>query len=69
MVNVPSLGNIQIDMCVANGFAYSLNTDVSHVMYRTVQPNRAQSDLVPKSGQQLLGRWHHLKKPVHNVRY
>ena len=48
MVNVPSLGNIPIDMCVANGFAYSLNTDVSHVMYRTVQPNRAQSDFGPK---------------------
>ena len=47
MVNVPSLGNIPIDMCVANGFAYSLNTDVSHVMYRTVQPNRAQSDFGP----------------------
>ena len=48
MVNVPSLGNIPIDMCVANGFAYSLKTDVSHVMYRTVQPNRAQSDYGPK---------------------
>ena len=30
MVNVPSVGNIPIDMCVANGFAYSLKTDVSH---------------------------------------
>ena len=48
MVNVPSLGNIPIDMCVANGFAYSLKTEVSHVMYRTVQPNRAQSDYGPK---------------------
>ncbi len=48
MVNVPSQGNIPVDMCVANDFAYSLDTDVSHMMYRTVKPSRAQSDYGPK---------------------
>tara|TARA_B110000444_G_scaffold243503_1_gene262000 strand:+ start:13669 stop:15849 length:2181 start_codon:yes stop_codon:yes gene_type:complete len=48
MVNVPSKGNIPVDMCVANGFSYSLDGSVSHVMYRTVKPSRAQSDYGPK---------------------
>lgn len=48
MVNVPSKGFIPVDMCVANGFSYSLEQSVSHVMYRTVKPNRAQSDYGPK---------------------
>ncbi len=48
MVNVPSQGNIPVDMCVANGFSYSLDQSVSHVMYRTVKPSRAQSDYGPK---------------------
>ena len=48
MVNVPSKGNIPVDMCVANGFSYSLEQSVSHVMYRTVKPSRAQSDYGPK---------------------
>jgi len=48
MVNVPSKGFIPVDMCVANGFSYSLEPSVSHVMYRTVKPNRAQSDYGPK---------------------
>jgi hypothetical protein len=48
MVNVPSTGSIPVDMCVANGFAYSLDQSVSHVMYRTVQPTRLQSDYGPK---------------------
>jgi len=48
MVNVPSKGNIPVDMCVANGFSYSLDESVSHVMYRTVKPSRAQSDYGPK---------------------
>ena len=48
MVNVPSIGSIPVDMCVANGFAYSLEKSVSHVMYRTVQPTRLQSDYGPK---------------------
>ena len=47
-VDIPPLGNIPIDMCVASGFAYSLDTSVSHVMYRTVKPNRAQSDFGPQ---------------------
>jgi len=48
MVNVPSKGYIPVDMCVANGFSYSLDESVSHVMYRTVKPSRAQSDYGPK---------------------
>ena len=48
MVNVPSKGYIPVDMCVANGFSYSLEQSVSHVMYRTVKPSRAQSDYGPK---------------------
>jgi len=48
MVNVPSKGFIPVDMCVANGFSYSLDESVSHVMYRTVKPSRAQSDYGPK---------------------
>ena len=30
------------------GFSYSLDGSVSHVMYRTVKPSRAQSDYGPK---------------------
>ena len=48
MVNVPSKGYIPVDMCVANGFAYSLNEEVSYAMYRTVKPSRAQSDYGPR---------------------
>ena len=48
MVNVPSKGNIPVDMCLSNGFSYSLDEAVSHVMYRTVKPSRAQSDYGPK---------------------
>ena len=48
MVNVPSKGNIPVDMCLANGFSYSLESSVSHVMYRTVKPSRTQSDYGPK---------------------
>ena len=35
-------------MCVATGFDYSLDEDVSHVMYRIVKPSRAQSDYGPR---------------------
>ena len=48
LVDVPPKGDIPIDMCISNDFAYSLSMDVSHVMYRTVKPNRAQSDFGPK---------------------
>jgi len=48
LVDVPPQGDIPIDMCISNDFAYSLSMDVSHVMYRTVKPNRAQSDFGPK---------------------
>jgi hypothetical protein len=48
MVNVPSKGYIPVDMCVANGFAYSLDEDVSYALYRTVKPSRIQSDFGPK---------------------
>lgn len=48
LVDIPPKGDIPIDMCISNGFAYSLSMDVSHVMYRTVKPNRAQSDFGPK---------------------
>ena len=69
MVNVPSTGSIPVDMCVANGFAYSLDQSVSHVMYRTVQPTRLQSDYGPKNGQLQNGRWHRLKKHLRYVIY
>ena len=48
LVDIPPKGDIPIDMCISNDFAYSLSMDVSHVMYRTVKPNRAQSDFGPK---------------------
>ena len=48
LVDIPPQGDIPIDMCISNDFAYSLDTDVSHIMYRTVKPNRAQSDFGPK---------------------
>jgi hypothetical protein len=48
MVNVPSKGYIPVDMCVANGFAYSLDEEVSYALYRTVKPSRIQSDFGPK---------------------
>jgi len=48
LVDIPPKGDIPIDMCISNDFAYSLDIDVSHIMYRTVKPNRAQSDFGPK---------------------
>ena len=48
MVNVPSKGYIPVDMCVANGFAYSLDEEFSYALYRTVKPSRAQSDYGPR---------------------
>ena len=43
-----SKGDIPVDICVATGFDYSLDEDVSHVMYRIVKPSRAQSDYGPR---------------------
>ena len=48
LVDIPPKGDIPIDMCISSDFAYSLDIDVSHIMYRTVKPNRAQSDFGPK---------------------
>jgi len=47
-VDTGGKGDIPVDMCVANGFDYSLNSDVSHIMYRIVKPSRAQSDYGPR---------------------
>lgn len=47
-VNIPDEGNIPIDMCIDDNFPYSLNSDDSHLMWRTVKPSRLQSDYGPR---------------------
>ena len=47
-VNIPDEGNIPIDMCIDKNFPYSLDVSDSHVMWRTVNPSRMQSDYGPR---------------------
>ena len=56
LVDIPPKGDIPIDMCISNDFAYSLSMDVSHVMYRTVKLTVRRVTSVLRNGQRPLGR-------------
>jgi hypothetical protein len=47
-VNIPAKGEIPIDMCIDKSFPYSIDSSDSHLMWRTVQPSRLQSDYGPR---------------------
>lgn len=47
-VSVPDNGPIPIDICVDRFFPWSNNSNVSHVMYRTLSPNRQQTEYGPR---------------------
>ena len=47
-VSIPGDGPIPIDICIDRFFPWSNHSDVSHVMYRTVSPNRQQSEYGPR---------------------
>ena len=43
-IAIPDSGNIPIGMCLDDSFLMDYDIDSSHLMYRIVQPSRAQSD-------------------------
>lgn len=47
-VDVPATGDIPIDLCIHKGFGYSIDSSVTHLMYRVVKPSRLQSDYGPR---------------------